>query len=55
MELDLIVAGELSDRIQEQTDKAKDGKRAVAKRDQMRAKRMTGAELGNELDKFLEG
>lgn len=54
MELDLIVAGELSDRIKEQHEES-NAKRAVAKRDQRRAERMSKEDLGNALNDFIGG
>lgn len=52
LQYDLAIAAELSDRIREQTDEAKnkrDGKRAVAERNKNRAMRMSGKKLGEVL------
>lgn len=55
MEMDMMVAAEISDRIKEQHDEAQkkfDAKKAVANRDKKRAQ-MRGQELGSMLNDFV--
>jgi len=49
LEFDLLMASEITERIVEQTDKAKNAKSSVEKRNQRRAARMSGKELGEVL------
>ena len=56
MELDLLVAAEMSDRIVEQTADAKDrSKAAVARRNQKRVQKMDSKGLGDALGGWLGG
>jgi len=58
LQFDMMVAAEISDRIKEQHDEANskiDGKRAVARRNQKRAERISQKDMGNFMQQWANG